>query len=576
MEQHNRTNRRNIGRILLVYLGSAWVFIEALNFLIDKYNWHAAVLDVLILLVIFGLPASVIYAWFHQKFTRKAIFLQLFNGIVAISVIRYDLINADSFNTTELRLIRFKDSQKELAKTIRSIAILPFDNYTGNDHQKHLILGMHDALISELGQLGALRVISKTSSSSYANSQKTIKEIASELEVDGIIEVSVFSINESIGIQIKLISAFPEESQLWSKIFNADMSNVLDLYSQVVKNIAKEINLTLSPEEQTLLANKKQVDPEAYRAYLTGMGLLYELTSQSIDKALHYFNLALENDPNYAPAYAGIAFAWVVRRQQGLVPLSLAAEEIERASMIALALDSTLIEVHYNSALFSTWLLWDWEDSEKEFIRTLDMDPKHAEARIYYAWHLNIMKRYKEAEIQADLAIELQPYSGLIQSLYGMHLNHTRQFDKGVIHLNKTLKEDPGNITALSTLWTIYHNKGLYKDALETAKLLYARKNEILVVDVLTNGYEEGGYKLAMQRVAEAFILKSDTSYVTPWQIATLYTRAEINDKAIDWLEKAFIEHDNNMPSIGPDPIFDNLRDNQRFQDLLIKMNLPL
>ncbi len=156
-----------------------------------------------------------------------------------------------------------------------------------------------------------------------------------------------------------------------------------------------------------------------------------------------------------------------------------------------------------------------------------------------------------------------------------MHLNHTRQYDKAIVLLHNTLEEDPGNVTALSALWTIYHNKGMFDEALEVAELLYTEKGEIVTVEVLTNGNEEGGYKLAMERVAEAFILKRDTTFVTPWQIATLYTRADIKDKAVYWLEKAYEAHDPNMPYISVDPIFDDIRDDPHFQDLLRKMNLP-
>ena len=180
------------------------MFIEVINFLIDKYNWDTEVLDVIILLVIFGLPASVIYEWFYRRFTRNAIILQLLNGLIAISVISYDLIIPNSINPTQLRLLRFKDNQKNLAEAIKSIAILPFSNYSRDSSQVYLAAGMHDALISELGQVGAIRVVSKTSTLRYENSQKTIQEIAAELKVDAIIEASILSADESIRIQLKL------------------------------------------------------------------------------------------------------------------------------------------------------------------------------------------------------------------------------------------------------------------------------------------------------------------------------------------------------------------------------------
>ena len=177
MEKTDNSNKGNFIRTLIVYLGGAWVFIEAINFLIDKYGWNTTILDVLIILVIFGLPAILIYTWFQQKFTRKAIILQSINGIIALSVIIFTLVNPGRLNPTQLRMLRFKENQKKLTQNIRSIAILPIDNFTGDSDQEYLASGMHDALISELGKIGTIRVISRTSTLSYEDSQKTIKKL---------------------------------------------------------------------------------------------------------------------------------------------------------------------------------------------------------------------------------------------------------------------------------------------------------------------------------------------------------------------------------------------------------------
>jgi len=458
---------------------------------------------------------------------------------------------------------------------IQSLAVLPVVNLSGDSSKVILLAGIHQGIRDEIAKISTLRVPSRTSTFKYQDGAKSIPEIARELNVDVVVETDLYETGDSIRMRVRLIKAFPEERQLWSNTFQKATQNVLSIYDDIALAIAQETNINLTSEELTLFTNAQQVNPEAYEAYLTGMGHLYKLTRQGIDKALQYFNLSLEKDPNYAPAYMGIAFVWGARMQQGFVPYIQAVPNIERASSKAIDLDSTLIEIHYKLAIFNTWYFWKWEDAEKEFIRTLDMEPNHAEARAYYAHYLNIMQRSNEAIPQIDKALKLQPYNALLQSIYGMHLNHTRQYDKAVVVLRNTLEEDPNNVTALSTLWTIYHNKSMYEEALDVAKILYAIKGENRTVEVLTIGYEEGGYKLAMERVAEAFILKKDTTYVTPWQIATLYTRAEIKDKALVWLERAYEEHDANMPYISADPIFDDLRNYPRFQDLLKKMNLP-
>ena len=234
MEKPVQTNKGNIAKTLIVYLGGAWVIIEALNFLIDKYHWNTTILDVLILLVIFGLPAVLIYTWFNQKFTRKAIILQVINGVIALTVIGFTMVNPGKLNPTQLRLLKFKDNQKQLAESIQSIAILPFDNFTGSDEFEYYVAGMHSGLIGDLGKISALSIISKTTSSLFKGVDMSIPEIASELNVDAAIEGTISCIGEdSVCIQLRLISAYPKEQQLWVQDYRVPKTQVLNFYNNV-------------------------------------------------------------------------------------------------------------------------------------------------------------------------------------------------------------------------------------------------------------------------------------------------------------------------------------------------------
>jgi len=205
MEQTERPDKRNISKTLLVYLGGAWVFIEAISFLVDKYDWSTTIVDVLILLVIFGLPATLIYIWFQQKFTRKAIILQAINGTLALAVIAFTLVSPGQLNPTQLRLLKFKDNQKQLAESIRSIVILPFDNFTGNDDNEFFVAGMQSSLITDMGRIGALKVMCNTTSNSFKGTDKSVRQIASELNVDAAVEASITCLgDDSICIQTRL------------------------------------------------------------------------------------------------------------------------------------------------------------------------------------------------------------------------------------------------------------------------------------------------------------------------------------------------------------------------------------
>jgi len=459
----------------------------------------------------------------------------------------------------------------------RSIAVLPLHNYTGEKEQEYFAKGFHDALIGALGQISSLRVISRTSTLRYDEDHlASLQNIARELGVDAVVEGSVTGSGDHVVIQLQLIDAFPKERHLWAKEYQQDFRNILVLQSDIVRNIAKEIQVSLTPKEKSLLADVHEVNPEAYQAYLRGRFHWDKLTKEDLDKALQYFELAREIDPDYALAYAGIALVWVGRLQQGLTSYIQAGPKIKVAALKALELDNSLSEVHFVLGGISCWVDWDYAKAEKELRQAIALNPNNSAARAYLSHVLNILHQPKEAMEQIDQAIQLDPFNSLYQSLYGMDMLYTRQFDKAITSLSAALKNSPTDPVALSTLRTSYHMKGMYKEALEIWKMSYAAKEDQFAVEALIRGEQQGGYSTALEKLAETLIARSDTSYITPWQIGTLYTRAGNKKKAIDWLEKAFQAHDNNMPYIGVDPIFDVLRDDERFRTLLQKMNLPL
>jgi len=430
---------RKVGRTLAVYLGSAWVFIEAFNFIIDEFNWNAEALNVVILLVIFGLPASVLYVWFDRKFTKKAIALQVLNGLLAISVISYTVVKPGSLNPTQLRLLHFQANQKMLAEAIRSIAVLPFDNYTGDESQAFLAYGMHDALISELGQLGVIRVISKTSAMAYTDTDKTIKEIASELNVDAVIEASVLSVDKKIRVQLKLINAFPDEQQLWSQTYDTDMNNILDLYNRVIKNIANEIQITLSPEEQSQLSETREVNPEAYKAYLRGMYHIHQLTPEGIQKGIEYLNEAISYDPTEPFAYAGLALGYL-EIAHGFFDPGDSYEKAEAAISRAMELDSSIAEVHLALAELKMYSYWNFEEADFYFNRALELNPNLVQAHYHYAWALYLFGQMEEAFAHHEIAQNSDPLNPYFTALLGALYSYNGRYEDGIREAHSSLE----------------------------------------------------------------------------------------------------------------------------------------
>ncbi|HVP89890.1 MAG TPA: protein kinase [Terriglobales bacterium] len=455
-----------------------------------------------------------------------------------------------------------------------SVAVLPLENMTGDSGKEYWVDGATDELIGQLAQIGSLRVISRTSVMKYKAMKKPVPEIARELKVKAVVEGSVHRIGDAVRIRVELIEAFPEERNIWTQTYDRAMTDVLVMYSEMAKAIAGRMQVKLAPQEETRLAAARQVNPEAYEAYLQGQFHWYKLTQPDLDVALQYFESALAKDPNYAQAYVGIASVWVGRQQQGFVPSSEAAPKAKAAAAKALELDGTLAEVHSTLGGIKTWTDWDWEGGEAEYRRAIELNPNLPGPRASLSHLLNILKHSEEAMAQIQRALELDPLNALFRGHFAMDLMYARRYDDAIAVIRDALKTSPNDLVALSTLRSAYHMKHMYPEALEAWKASYAARGDHEAGEALARGFREGGYPMALQRAAETLAARSRTAYVPAWQIGTLYTRAGKKDEALEWLEKAYRAHDPNMPYISVDPIFDILRDEARFKDLLRRMNL--
>lgn len=241
----------------------------------------------------------------------------------------------------------------------------------------------------------------------------------------------------------------------------------------------------------------------------------------------------------------------------------------------ALLLDSTSIETHFWLAIDNFYYFWRWDIAEREFLKTLELNPNHTWGLAYYAHSLAVMGKPEEAVPFAEQAVNLDKLDALLYSIYGMSLRYVHKPDEAIKVLLNALGKFPGEMMIYSTLRSAYHDKQMYDEAIQAGIKYYQIRGDSACISALEQGYREGGYPLALQRNAEALIGQSKTKYITPWQVATLYTRAGMKEEALDWLEKAYEEHDPNMPYINADPIFDDLKEDHRFKELLRKMELP-
>jgi len=461
------------------------------------------------------------------------------------------------------------------AETTDSIAVLPLENLTGDAEQDYFVDGVTDELIGHLAQISGLRrVISRTTVMRYKNTDKSLPEIARELQVDALVEGTVYHVGNNVRVRLQLIDALPEERNLWAQTYEQPMTDVLLMYSEMAHAIADNIQVKLTAQEETRLASALQVNPQAYEAYLKGMSHLYKLTPPELDAALYYFKQALEIDPNYALAYTGISFVWVGRQQMGLLIPSEATPKAKEAAQRALELDDTLAEVHYTLGLIRTWSDWDWEGGEQAFKRALELKPNYAEALVYYSNLLCYMDRLDEALTMAERAVQLDPLNSIIPNVSGSVLEYLHRYDDAIDGYQNALRISPNDPAAYYGLWVCYYIKGMYEESLKSAKAFFTGLDMAPIAEAMAKGYEEDGYSGAMTSAAEIMAAFSKQTYVSPFFIAQMYAIAGDKEDSIEWLERGYEMKDPVMPYVSTF-IFDLLGDDPRYQDLLRRMNLP-
>jgi tetratricopeptide (TPR) repeat protein len=407
----------------------------------------------------------------------------------------------------------------------------------------------------------------------YKETDKTLSEIARELNVDVVVEGSVQQAGDRVRIQVRLIDALPEEQNLWGQTYERAMSDVLVMYGEMARAIADNTQVKLTAEETTRLTNIRQINPEAYEAYLKGQIQRDKMTPPDLETALQYFELALEKDPNFARAYAGMARIWTTSSQMGFFPPREAVPQAKAAAEKAAELDSTLAEVQHALASIRTWGDWDWEGAETAYRRAIALNPSYPDVRAGYSHFLNIMGHPDEAMAQIERALELDPFYAKFQAFYGFDLLFIRRYDDAIAQFKNVLKTVPNHPLAHSGLRSAFYAKGMYEEVLAEERFFAEGDRE--AEDVLTRGYKEGGFPEAMNMLAELWAARSRTTYIHGSEMATMYAFAGKYDQAFDWLERGFEERDPNMPYLNLFPAFKPLRNDPRFKVLLQKMNLP-
>jgi TolB-like protein/Tfp pilus assembly protein PilF len=460
---------------------------------------------------------------------------------------------------------------------IESLAVLPLENLSGDPQQEYFADGMTDELITDLAKIHALRVISRNSVMQYKGKHKPVQQIARELNVDAVVEGTVMRSGDRVRITAQLIAA-PQDRHLWAESYQRDVHDVLQLQDDVARTIATEVQASLTPGERTRLAQHYPVSPQAYELLLKGRYEWAKRGRDGLSKALAFFQQSARLDPNFAPAYVGIAESYGLLGNGEIMPVSQVYQNAKSAALKALELDPDLSEAHAALAEILNDYEWNWPEAEKEYKRAIELDASNANAHHWYAMSLMWVGRTGEAIAEVERARQLDPAGVHINGNVGMIYLWARQYDRAAVQAQRTLELEPNEGTSFLILAQINLKKGNYQAAISQLKKL---ANHPGTPTPRQLAWLAWGYALAGQKHEALAILSKAKQlcrqeFCPPTSMAMVYGALGQNDKAFAWLDKALREHDGiQLLSIKVNLYFDPLRSDPRFADVLRRRGLP-
>src|SRR5713226_992683 len=462
-------------------------------------------------------------------------------------------------------------------KQITSIVVLPLENLSADKDQAYFADGMTDELIAHLAKIRSLRVISRTSAMGYKGTHKTLSEIARDLNVDAVVEGTVLRSGDRVRITAELVQVATDR-HLWAESYESQLGDILTLQSHVASAIVNEIRVKLTPEDQVRLASTRPVSTQSYDNYLKGRYYWNKRSQEGLTKAINYFQIAIEKDPNYALAYAGLADCYSIIGSVivGTVPAAEVAPKARAAALKSLELDNTLAEAHTSLATVRFNYDWDWNSAASGFRRAVELNPSYATAYQRNSLYLMSMGRTTESIAEMNRAHDLDPLSVSMNFSLGWRLYMAREYDQAIEQLRNTIDMDPGFVLPHLVLGQAYEQKKAYDQAItELRRAADISQNSPPVLAALARTYAVSGSTTEARNLLDQLMQQSKKQYVSPFYVAIVYAGLGENDHALDWLEKAYADHSNAIVFLKVDPQLDILRASPRFHELQRKLRLP-
>jgi TolB-like protein/Flp pilus assembly protein TadD len=576
--------RRNVYKVAVAYIVAGWALSQGIAQVFPVFDVPNWAIRVIVLLIIVGLPIALVLAWMFELTPQGIKRTEIADAMPAATRRKkhawiYVVVIAGAISVGLFFLGRYSASRgtapqvESAALSQKSIAVLPFDNLSRDPDNAYFTEGVQDEILTRLAKVADLKVISRTSTQQFKSTPEDLPRIAKQLGVAHVLEGSVQRANDQIRVNVQLINALTD-AHLWAETFDRRLTDIFAVESEIAKTITDTLQAKLSGSEKHAIAARPTENAEAHQLYLKGRFFWNKRTGKDLKKSIEYFQQAINADPNYALAYAGIADAYVflpgytAGTPQDCYPKAMAAAKK------ALELDDTLAEAHTTLALAIWYYDFDFSQANKEFQRAIELNPNYATAHQQYGNNtLSALGRFDDAIAEGKQAVELDPLSLVINSDLGVDYFFARRYDEAIAQFHKTLEMDPGYYFAHVMLGQTLEMKSAPDAAIAEYQKARALNDDPSVLGMLARTYGLSGNKREAEKILNQLRELSTQRYVAAYSFALVYLGLGDKEEALRWLEQSYQDRaGSDVGWIRVDPLVNPLRDDPRFEALAEKI----
>jgi len=574
--------RRNVYKVAIAYAVVAWLVIQAASIFLPAFNAPQWAMQIVILILVVGFPIALAFSWAFeitpegivresevaadQSIThhtgRKIVALTIVLAVIATGLLIFQFVRARS--TSSL-------STNASSITNKSIAVLPFDNLSGDPQNAYFSEGVQDEILTRLAKIAELKVISRTATQHFKSTPEKLPQIAKQLGVTNVLEGSVQKASDQVRVNVQLINALTD-AHLWAETYDRKLTDIFAVESEIAKTIADTLQAKLTNSEKTAIAKVPTANSQAYELYLKGKFFLAKRSGADLRKAIEYFDQAIAKDPNYALAYVGLADSYMLLPTYGSVSPRDSLPPAKVALKKALELDDSLAEAHASFGLLANLEL-DLQHAVEEVQRAIELKPNYATAHHWLALGFMILGRFDPAISEAKRAIELDPLSLIINADCGWVYFNARRYDEAETQARRTLEMDSHFFLAHYYLGAALQFKGHVAQAIPEYQKAFDLNKDPYSLAMLGQAYARNGQKEEAQKILARLNEEAKSHYIAPYAFALVQIALGDKDRAIEALEHAYEQGETNyLFVIKVDPLLDDLRGQPRFEALVQKI----